>query len=190
MNLQHYFQNHTLEVQTSLTNSIIANKTTLKSIQNIITKTIQTGNKIFIAGNGGSASGASHMAGELVGRFEKERKALNVEALTTDLATITAIANDYSYEQVFSRQLEGKATDKDLFIAFSTSGNSANIVKALEYCEQHKIKSILFSGKNNSKGSFLATKTFHAQSERTSTIQTVHEVLMHSICNFVEEQLL
>lgn len=190
MNLQHYFQNHTLEVQTALTNSIINNKSSLKTIQTLITKTIQTSNKIFIAGNGGSASDASHMAGELVGRFEKERKALNVEALTTDLATITAIANDYGYEFVFSRQLEGKAKENDLFIAFSTSGNSPNIVKALEYCEQNKVKSILLSGINNSKGSFLATKTFHAQSERTSTIQTVHEVLMHSICNFIEEKLL
>lgn len=105
---------------------------TLELMADQITETLKKGGKILLCGNGGSASDALHFAGEIVGRFQKERKAYNAIALNADVATMTAIANDYGYDQVFSRQVEGLMTDKDVLIGISTSGNSKNIIKAVE----------------------------------------------------------
>ncbi|HEX3934639.1 MAG TPA: SIS domain-containing protein [Puia sp.] len=117
----------------------------------LIAATISNGNKVFLAGNGGSAADAQHLAAELCGRFVKERKPLPGIALTTDTSAITAIANDYGYDQVFSRQLEALAWPGDLFIGISTSGNSAGIINALTAARELSCNTIGLSGKTGGK---------------------------------------
>src|SRR5258708_546497 len=117
----------------------------------MITTALKNGNKVLVAGNGGSAADAQHIAAELSGRFVKERKALPGIALTTDTSAITSIANDYGYEFVFSRQLEALAQPGDLFIGISTSGNSAGIIKAVQAAQKLNCKTIGLSGKDGGK---------------------------------------
>lgn len=187
MNLATHLKNNFMEVDEALSNSITEDT---DKLQGFIMASILEKRRIFIAGNGGSAADAQHFAAELVARFEREREPVSAEALSTDTSVITAIANDYSFEEIFSRQLEAKANADDLFIGISTSGNSKNIVKALEFCKKHKIKTVLFTGKKPSKGSALADFTFHVDSDRVSVIQTVHQVVYHSICEFIEQEVL
>ena len=149
-------------------------------------KTITNGGTIYIAGNGGSAADAAHFSGEFLCRLTFDRPPINSEALSTDLSTITAIANDYSFEHIFLRQLQAKMTSDDIFIAFTTSGNSANIVKALEYCMKYDYKSILFTGCTGGESSKYSNHTFLVPSTNTARIQEVHKLLLHSLCESLE----
>lgn len=129
--------------------NIIADALLIKAITeavNLILLAYKNNNKLLIAGNGGSASDSQHMAAELVGRFLKNRKALAAIALTTDTSIITSVANDFSFEEIFSKQLEANGKTGDVFLAISTSGNSKNIIKAVEYAKQNGIFTIALTG--------------------------------------------
>ncbi|MDF1530637.1 MAG: SIS domain-containing protein [Sedimenticola sp.] len=149
----------------------------------------QQGGRLYIAGNGGSAADAQHLAAELVCRFGKERPALPAEALTVDSSTLTAIGNDYGYDHIFSRQVEGKMKQGDIFLAITTSGNSPNILRALEQCRSMGLTSILLSGHQGGKAATLADHLILAKGDETSTIQELHIVIIHALCQSIEENI-
>lgn len=163
---------------------------TLELMAEQITETLKKGGKILLCGNGGSAGDALHIAGEIVGRFQKERKAYNAIALNADVATMTAIANDYGYDQVFSRQVEGLMTDKDVLIGISTSGNSKNIIKAVEKAHEIGGKAYLFSGKDGGRLKDICDLCIIAPSDVTTHIQEVHECLYHILCGLIENAMI
>lgn len=146
----------------------------------------RAGGRLYIAGNGGSAADAQHLAAEFVSKLARDRAPLPAEALTVDSSILTAIGNDYGYEQVFSRQLAGKLTEKDVFLGLTTSGTSANILLALEVCRQRHVPSIVFTGRDGGLARGKADYCVIASGERTSTIQELHILLAHSLCEAVE----
>jgi D-sedoheptulose 7-phosphate isomerase len=147
------------------------------------------GGRLYIAGNGGSAADAQHLAAEFVSRLARDRAPLPAEALTTDSSILTAIGNDYGFENVFARQLAGKATDKDCFLAITTSGNSPNILKALEECRRSDIPSIVFTGHAGGAARAQADFCILAPGTTTSAIQELHILLAHTLCECVESAL-
>jgi D-sedoheptulose 7-phosphate isomerase len=149
----------------------------------------QSGGRLYIAGNGGSAADAQHLAAEFVSRLAKERRPLPAEALTVDSSILTAIANDYGYDQVFARQLVAKASARDAFLAITTSGNSPNILRALEECRRRGIPTLLFTGRDGGAARLLADHSITAPGGATSSIQEVHIVLAHTLCESVEAAL-
>jgi D-sedoheptulose 7-phosphate isomerase len=155
----------------------------------MLVKVYRGGGRLYIAGNGGSAADAQHLAAEFVAKLARPRAALAAEALTVDTSTLTAIGNDFGFDQLFSRQLEGKATAKDAFLALTTSGTSPNIVRALETCKELGIASIAFSGRNGGIVRELADYCIIGAGTETSQIQEVHMVLYHTLCGCVEADL-
>jgi D-sedoheptulose 7-phosphate isomerase len=149
----------------------------------------KSGGRLYIAGNGGSAADAQHLAAEFVSKLARERAPLAAEALTVDSSILTAIGNDYGYELVFSRQLEGKATRNDIFLGITTSGKSLNILRALESCRNIGIPSIVFCGGDGGLAINKADCTVIAPGTATSTIQELHIVLAHTLCECVEESI-
>lgn len=147
----------------------------------------RSGGRLYIAGNGGSAADAQHLAAEFISKLARERAPLPAEALTTDTSTLTAIGNDYGYEQVFARQIAGKATAKDAFLAITTSGVSLNILRALEQCRKQGVLSVLFTGRDGGPAKALADYCVIAPGPNTNRIQEVHIVLAHSLCESVEK---
>jgi D-sedoheptulose 7-phosphate isomerase len=150
---------------------------------------LQSGKKILLAGNGGSAADAQHIAAELVGRFVKERKGLPAIALTTDTSAITAISNDYGFENVYARQIEALGNEGDIFIAISTSGNSANIIKAVESARDKALKIIILSGNNGGQLRGFGDVEIIVPSEITARIQEMHILIGHIICEFLDTKL-
>ena len=169
-------------------NAILQSDDCLQSIidaANLCKAALANGGKIIIAGNGGSAADAQHIAAELIGRFEKERHSMAAIAITTDTSALTAIANDYGYDYVFSRQLEGLGNSHDVFIGISTSGNSNNIVKAVATAQAKQIKTISLCG----AGGKLKTMTnvnIAIPSDRTATVQESHIMIGHMLCALIE----
>jgi D-sedoheptulose 7-phosphate isomerase len=149
----------------------------------------KNGGRLYIAGNGGSAADAQHLAAEFVSKLAKDRNPLPAEALTVDSSILTAIGNDYGFEKVFSRQIQGKVTDKDIFLAITTSGMSPNILEALKKCRELNIPSILFTGKDGGMAKSLATYTIIAPGESTAIIQEIHLLMEHTLCQSVEIEL-
>ena len=149
----------------------------------------QAGGRLYIAGNGGSAADAQHLAAEFVSKLARDRAPLAAEALTTDSSILTAIGNDYGFDQVFARQLAGKATPKDLFLGITTSGNSAKIVAALTTCRDLGIPGLVFSGRGGGVVAAWADHCVVAPGTATSTIQELHIVLAHTLCESVEAAL-
>jgi len=147
------------------------------------------GGRLYIAGNGGSAADAQHLAAEFVCRLGAERPSLAAEALTVDSSALTAIGNDYGFEHVFSRQLAGKAGTKDMFLGITTSGESRNILKALEQCRAMGVPSIVLSGHDGGPARALADYCIIAPGSNTATIQELHIVLAHALCECVERAL-
>ncbi|HEY4195765.1 MAG TPA: D-sedoheptulose 7-phosphate isomerase [Mucilaginibacter sp.] len=154
----------------------------------MIITTLKNGNKVLLAGNGGSAADAQHIAAELSGRFVKERKALPGIALTTDTSAITSIANDYGYEYVFSRQLEALAQPGDLFIGISTSGNSEGILNALRSAKKLECKTLGLSGRDGGKMNGLCDLNIIVPSEITARIQEMHILIGHILCKAVDNE--
>lgn len=154
-----------------------------------IAATFNEGNKLLLFGNGGSSSDASHIAAEFVNRFKRERPGLPAMALNTDMAVITSIANDYDYSEIFARQVKSFALEGDMIIAITTSGNSSNILKALDAAKKKKLKTILFTGKKGEKLSSKVTYSFVVPSDNTPRIQETHITLGHVLCLMVEEIL-
>lgn len=166
-----------------------ANLNSFKSAVEDLLATYKGGGRLFLAGNGGSAADSQHLAAEFVSRLVYDRPALPAEALTVDTSALTAIANDYGYENVFSRQLEANATEKDMFLAITTTGNSPNLTKALEFCKINNIKTILFTGKDGGKAGLIADHVIIAPGESTATIQEIHILLGHSMCEYIEKEI-
>jgi D-sedoheptulose 7-phosphate isomerase len=155
----------------------------------VVVRRYREGGRIYIAGNGGSAADAQHLAAEFVSKLARDRAPLPAEALTVDSSILTAIGNDYGYEQVFSRQLAGKAGAKDVFLGITTSGKSPKILKALEQCRALGVPSIVFCGRDGGPARALADYCIIATGTETSTIQELHIVLAHSLCECVESAL-
>ena len=149
--------------------------------------TLKAGGKILLCGNGGSAADAQHIAAELTGRYKTERGALAGIALTTDTSALTAIGNDYGYEFVFSRQLEALGCEGDLLIAISTSGNSGNVVKALELARKIGIKTIGLSGRTGGAMNELCELNLVVPSNDTPRIQEMHIMIGHIICQSIDD---
>jgi D-sedoheptulose 7-phosphate isomerase len=153
----------------------------------LISEAILNGNKIILAGNGGSASDAQHIAAEFTGRFIKDRKPLAAIALTTDTSALTSIGNDYGFEYIFERQLQALANPGDVFIAISTSGNSPSIIKALETAEKAGCKSIGMSGKDGGKMHHLCNLNIIVPHDVTARIQEMHILIGHIFCKAVDD---
>lgn len=149
----------------------------------------QQGGRLYVAGNGGSAADAQHLAAEFVSRLARDRAPLPAEALTTDSSILTAIGNDYGYDQIFSRQIAGKLNASDVFLGITTSGNSPNIVKALQICRERNFPSIVFTGHDGGKVREWSDICVIAPGKLTSQIQEVHLVLEHTLCECVEAAL-
>ena len=149
--------------------------------------TLKSGGKILLCGNGGSAADAQHIAAELTGRYKTERGALAGIALTTDTSALTAIGNDYGYEFVFSRQLEALGREGDLLIAISTSGNSGNVIKALELARKIGIKTIGLSGRTGGAMNELCELNLVVPSNDTPRIQEMHIMIGHIICQAIDD---
>jgi D-sedoheptulose 7-phosphate isomerase len=149
----------------------------------------KNGNKILIAGNGGSAADAQHFAGELVSRFYFDRPALAAIALTTDTSILTAISNDYSYEDIFARQIQALGQQGDVFIAISTSGNSPNIIKAIHEAKSMGMTVIGLTGQSGGAMKPLCDICFCVPSDSTPRIQEGHLLIEHSLCACIEEAL-
>lgn len=160
------------------------------SVAQVISNCLLNGGKILIFGNGGSAADAQHVAGELVGRFLRERDSYAAIALTTDTSILTAIGNDYGFDFVFRRQLEALAKPEDLAVGISTSGNSLNVLNAIKWGNENKIQTLGFSGKNGGKLLNLCDICFCAPSNVTPRIQEIHLAAWHSICDLVESELI
>lgn len=153
-------------------------------------KAIEEGKKILIAGNGGSASDSQHFAAEIVGRYEVNRAAKPAIALTTDTSNITAIANDFGYEYIFSRQIEAIGQKGDIYIAISTSGNSDNILESLKVAKSMGIKTIGLTGNNGGYMKSLVDILINVPSERTGRIQEMHIMVLHILCSIIEESII
>jgi len=159
----------------------------VKEAGDICVKALKNGNKIMLCGNGGSAADAQHIAAELSGRFKKERNPLAGIALTTDTSALTAIGNDYGYEYVFSRQLEAIAKDGDVLIAISTSGNSKNVIKAIESAKKLNVSVITLSGKDGGVMKNAGDVNIVIPSNDTPRIQEMHIMVGHMICAIIDD---
>jgi len=162
---------------------------TFGEIVSVVIAAYKDGGRLYIAGNGGSAADAQHLAAEFVSKLARDRAPLPAEALTVDSSILTAIGNDYGFENVFSRQVEGKMTSKDVFLGITTSGNSKNILAALRSSRKIGACSIVFSGHD---GGLVANEADHcllAPSNVTSTIQEIHIVFSHALCECVENAM-
>ncbi|GAA4087969.1 D-sedoheptulose 7-phosphate isomerase [Mucilaginibacter panaciglaebae] len=153
----------------------------------VMTSTLQNGKKVLIAGNGGSAADAQHIAAELSGRFVKNRKALPGIALTTDTSALTAIANDYGYDYVFARQVEALAQPGDLFIGISTSGNSEVVLRAFTTAKEMGCQTLGLSGRDGGKMNGLCDLNIVVPSDLTARIQEMHILIGHILCQAVDD---
>ena len=155
----------------------------------MIASAFTDGKKLLLFGNGGSATDASHMAAEFVNRFKRERPGLPAIALTTDMAVITSIANDYDYSEIFARQIKSLSDEGDVVLAISTSGSSGNVLKAMDVAKRRKLKTIVFTGAKGEKSASKADCAFIVPSDSTPRVQETHITLGHVLCQLVEEIL-
>ena len=158
----------------------------LEIAANLCIKSLKNGGKILIFGNGGSAADAQHISAELVGRYKMERKGLAAIALTTDSSAITCITNDYSYDYVFSRQLEALANSKDVVIGISTGGTSSNVIKGLMTARDLGCKTIGFSGRGGGNFNILCDINLVVPTDDTPRIQEMHILIGHTICHLID----
>ena len=165
----------------------------LATAAQMITQCLLGGGKVLSCGNGGSAGDAQHFSSEMLNRFEMERPGLPAVALTTDSSTLTSIANDYSYDQIFSKQVSALGQPGDILLAISTSGNSANVNRAIDAAHEREMHVIALSGKQGGDMASLLTPDdveIRVPSDSTARIQEVHLLAIHCICDLVDHQLL
>ncbi len=154
---------------------------------------VNSGSKILACGNGGSAADAQHFAAELVGRFERERKEFGAIALTTDSSILTAVGNDYGYDEIFSKQVSALGKPGDILLAISTSGNSKNVIKAIEVAKKKGLTVIAMTGKDGgTMGRLMGPEDVHlcVPSDRTARIQETHLLILHCLCDGIDYLLL
>ena len=159
------------------------------AIADCLAATLRAGGKLLIAGNGGSAADAQHIAAEFLSRFKFDRNPLPAIALTTDSSVLTAIGNDYGFEHVFARQVSGLARQGDVFLAISTSGRSPNVLAALQAARRLGVTTIGFTGAGGGEMRPLCTLVLSAPSDETALIQQIHIMAAHAICGLVEHDL-
>ena len=152
-----------------------------------ITRRLKAGGKVFFFGNGGSAADSQHFAAELIGRFQKERKAIPAIALTTDTSILTALSNDYSFDIVFARQIQGLGSSKDVAIGLSTSGNSLNVIEGLKAAKALGMATISLTGNKGGKIARLTDISLVVPSACTARIQEAHLCMAHALCELVED---
>ena len=161
-----------------------------RTISQVFIEVIDKGGKLIFAGNGGSAAEAQHMSAEYVGTLitSNKRNPIPSIALSVDTSFITAWSNDHGYEDIFKRQLEALGKENDCFVSYSTSGESKNILNAIEYANSMNIKTISFTGSKNSEASRSSFFTFQAPSEETALIQELHTIVGHEICSIIDKE--
>jgi D-sedoheptulose 7-phosphate isomerase len=175
----------------SVKSMVLENEELLQRVEEIVTKMVtalQNGNRIYFAGNGGSAADAQHLAAEFSGRFYIDRDALPAEALHCNTSYLTAVANDYSYDVVYARLIKGLGMKGDFLVGLSTSGNSANIIKAFEVARERGIITVGMTGETGGGLKELSDYLINIPSKNTPRIQESHMLLGHIICELVEEQ--
>jgi D-sedoheptulose 7-phosphate isomerase len=189
---------HVKLLQDNLRKSICAKQEFLENVAQLdvfadataeVVESYKRGGRLYIAGNGGSAADAQHLAAEFVSKLARDRAPLPAEALTVDTSILTAIGNDYGYENIFARQIAGKMRPVDIFLGITTSGNSPNILRALEQRQAMGIPSIIFTGHEGGVARTVSDYCIIASGKDTATIQELHIVLAHSLCEAVERSI-
>ncbi len=161
-----------------------------QNIANAIVDALRNGNRVLLAGNGGSAADAQHIAAEIVGRYKRERRAWAAIALTTDTSALTAIGNDYGFEQIFARQVEGLGQPGDVMIGISTSGRSPNIIAALVKARELGLTTVGFTGSKGQSMGDTCDLLLVSPSDDTPVIQQIHLMAAHAICDSIERQMM
>ena len=172
--------------------ALVNNEQAIQSVENVakkITECLQNGGKLVLCGNGGSASDALHFAGEIVGRFQLERKPWPAVALNADVATLTAIANDYGYEDAFARQAEAHLNAEDLFVGISTSGNSENVYRAAAVAKKIGAFTVALLGKDGGKIGKQVDCPIIVPYSVTARVQECHIMIIHTICEIIEKSM-
>lgn len=185
-------QQFTDSIQTKQT-ALAALTAPLEAATRLMADTLRAGGKIMACGNGGSAADAQHFAAELLNRFEKERPPLAAIALTTDTSTLTSIANDYRYEDVFAKQVQALGRRGDVLLAISTSGNSPNVIEAIRVAHAQDVRVVALTGKQGGKmAALLRADDIHlcVPAERTARIQEVHLLAIHCLCDGIDTLIL
>ena len=188
----HEIVGRNMQESIAVNQAIVANRMLLDIVAKVgqeLAGTLQRGGKIFFFGNGGSAADAQHLAAELVGRFEKERRALPAIALTANTSTLTAIGNDYSFEAVFARQLEGLGSWGDAAVGISTSGKSPNVLSALRSAKKMGILAVGMTGHCSPDMAELVDHCISVPSKRTSRVQEAHILIGHILCEIIDHSL-
>ena len=183
---------HSIQQSIDVKGKIVQDNALLQRIEDAakaIIKAYQNNNKVLLCGNGGSAADAQHIAAEFSGRFYFDRPPLYAEALHVNTSFLTAVANDYAYNNVFSRMIEASGNMGDILMAFSTSGNSDNIIKAMESAKNKGMFIIGFTGESGGKMKDLCDCLLNVPSSDTPRIQEAHITIAHTICEFVEKTL-
>ncbi len=168
---------------------LAASANILTEVAMLLEETLRTGHKVLVVGNGGSAAEAQHFAAELVGRFKRERSPYAAIALTADTAILTAVANDYGYQQVFARQVEALGQPGDLLLAFSTSGESKNVVQAARVGRRSQMHVVAITGSKPSRLESLADLTMRTPGIDTAMTQELHMLITHTLCDITEQRL-
>ncbi|HEX5439518.1 MAG TPA: SIS domain-containing protein [Ktedonobacterales bacterium] len=158
-------------------------------VATLLVATVQRGHKILVAGNGGSAAQAQHFAAEFVGRFKRERRAYPMLSLTVDTSILTALANDYSYQEVFARQIEALGQPHDLFIALSTSGQSINLLRAAHAAHRRSMQVVSITGNQTNPLARLADVAIRVPTDDTAVTQELHIMVVHILCDIAEKEL-
>tara|TARA_B100000989_G_scaffold88100_2_gene63629 strand:- start:1619 stop:2173 length:555 start_codon:yes stop_codon:yes gene_type:complete len=184
--MENLIKQHIVSHSKIIDNNFVEISSCIKIIAGEIKKTFKNNKTIFFVGNGGSAADCEHLAGELVGRYKKKRKPYKAISLTTDTSVLTCIANDFGYDKIFERQLQGLGQKGDLLIAFSTSGKSKNIINVLKMAKILKIKSICLLGNNGGQCKKLSDYNFIVPSKSTANIQEIHHLIGHIFCSLVD----
>jgi len=178
--------NESIEVKKRISDTHIS---VLNDIIQLLIQSLSNGKKVILFGNGGSAADCQHIAAELVSKFARDRKALPAVALTTDTSIMTSIGNDYGFEEIFAKQVEALGQKGDVAIAISTSGNSANVLKAVRMAKEKGLSTIGLSGQNGGKLKELVDVCLQAPSQNTARIQEVHITVAHAFCDILEKAL-
>src|SRR6056300_1926090 len=186
--MEHIIKQHLAE-HLSVASQIESLEPHIKSIAQTLIQALKDHKTIFWCGNGGSASDSQHLAGELVGRFVGDRKPLKSISLNADSAVMTCITNDYGYEHLFSRQVEGLGVEGDVLVGITTSGNSENVLNALAIANQKQMTTVGFLGKGGGKALSLVKDAIVIDSNTTARIQEMHITIGHILCDLIEEGL-
>lgn len=191
MSIEHVQQHFSDSIQTKIKAADALAEPIVKAADMLVAALL-AGHKILACGNGGSASDAQHFSAELLNRFETERPGLPAIALTTDTSTITSIANDYDFQQIFSKQLRALGQPGDILIAISTSGNSPNIIQAIQVAQAAQIKTIALTGKQGGDIAGILgpdDQEIRVPAENTARIQETHILVLHCLCDLIDKQL-